>query len=109
MYAAAATKVWLIFSETAAVVSAVCPELFITNNPNWSSFFFARNTSRSVGEHWNSGICVVQLVGTSDEGRTMLVSFGPPGDLFRLVILAGDGYADIADRPPSEIPALILQ
>ena len=39
----------------------------------------------------------------------MLLSFGPPGDLSHLGILAGDGYADIADSTPAEIARLILQ
>ncbi len=50
-----------------------------------------------------------QLIATADEGRIMLVSFGPPGDLSGLGIVRGDGYADIGNRPPAAIAELILQ
>jgi hypothetical protein len=50
-----------------------------------------------------------QLLASVDEGRIMLTSFGPPGDLSKIGILAGDGYADIGARDPAAICALIIQ
>lgn len=50
-----------------------------------------------------------QLIVGPAQQRIMLLRLGDPGDLSAQGILAGDGYAEVADRPPARIADLILQ